>query len=219
MRKPPASASAAASAPYRGLPRARAQATIQASCVPDPILDALTQAGAYTAPGREEILFTGFEFECPDLACLPTEWEWLPYGQQGTYALAVRQDDEALSTEAPPPGTDEHIIYLPDERLRTLRVQLVERQHISEKDIERLLDTQNIKDHEVMTPITFYGPRGGREGLRELVRRLGPRRAARAIVDAEDANIMTPIARRPITIRASAWREGLDLREGRRLPA
>ena len=162
-------------------------------------------------PRAEEILFTGFESACPDLACLPTEWEWLPYGQQGTYALAVRQDDEALSTEAPPPGAHEHIIHLPDERLRTLRVQLVERQHISEKDIERLLDTQNIKDHEVMTPITFYGPRGGREGLRELGITLGPRRAARAIVEAEDATIMTPIARRPTPILASAWREGLDL--------
>ena len=122
MWKPPASASAAASAPYRGLPRARAQATIQASCAPDPILDALTQAGAYTAPGREEILCTGFKFECPDLACLPTEWEWLPYGQMGTYALAERLGDEALSTEAPLPGSEEYITYLAGERLRDLRV-------------------------------------------------------------------------------------------------
>ena len=126
-------------------------------------------------------------------------------------AAAARQDDEALSTEAPLPGTDEHIIYLPDERLRTLRVQLVERQHISEKDCERLLDTQNIKDHEVMTPITFYGPRGGREGLRQLGITLDPRRAAMAIVEAEDATIMTPIAERPTPIAASALRERLDL--------
>ena len=126
-------------------------------------------------------------------------------------AAAVRQGDEALSTEAPPPGAHEHIIHLPDERLRTLRVQLVERQHISTKCMERLLDTQSIKDHEVMTPITFYGPRGGREGLRELGNTLGPKRAARAIVEAEDANIMAPIARRSPPIRASAWREGLDL--------
>ena len=211
VRQPPAAQARAATGVAARDDAARAQATMQASCVPQPILYALTQAGAYIVPGREEILFTGFESACPDLACLPTEWEWLPYGQQGTYALSVRQGDEALSTEAPLPGTDEHIIYLPAERLRDLRVQLAQEQPVSEKDMERLLETQSIKDHEVMTPITFYGPRGGREGLRELGIMLGPRRAAMAIVEAEDATIMTPIAQRPTPIPASAWRERLDL--------
>ena len=116
-----------------------------------------------------------------------------------------------LSTEAPLPGTDEHIIYLPGERLRDLRVRLVEGQLISEADIELLLDTQNITDHEEFTPIIFYGPWGGREGLRQLGITLGPRRASMAIVDAEDATIMTPIAERPTSIPASALRERLDL--------
>ena len=119
--------------------------------------------------------------------------------------------DEPLNTGAPPPGTDEHIIYLPGERLRDLRVRLVEGQHISEADIELLLDTQNITGHDEFTPITFYGTRGGREGLRQLGITLGPTRAAMAIVDAEDATIMTPIAERPTPIAASAWRERLDL--------
>ena len=107
VRQPPAAQARAATGVAARDDAARAQATMQASCVPQPILYALTQAGAYIVPGREEILFTGFESACPDLACLPTEWEWLPYGQQGTYALSARQGDEALSTEAPLPGRDD----------------------------------------------------------------------------------------------------------------
>ena len=87
--------------------RARDQATIQASCVPPSILSALQQAGAYITPGREEILFTGVESERPVLSCLPPEWAWQPYGHMVTYALAERLGDEALSTEAPLPGSEE----------------------------------------------------------------------------------------------------------------